>query len=1235
MNTGVTRSRSRDAAAVPTSPTTAPASGPPRGSDGLVGAMVDELRVLSLLGRGGMGTVYLAHDTTLDRDVALKLVGAHTGDDRRHRRFLSEARALAMIEHPNVVRIYRAAITSDGRPYLVQELIRGHTLDQLPTPVEPRRACVLAVGIARGLATAHASGILHRDIKPSNVMVNGDDVVKLVDFGISEMHARDPGREDARPPSGDAIVGTPRYLAPELWRGEVATASSDTYALGVVLYELLSGHPPYGHDLPRAVTEGPEPPLLDGRAMPLGLARLVARCIARDPAARPTIDELLRRLEDLARDLPALSEGSPYPGLSAYDAALRADFHGRDAEVDTVVERLHDHGLVTVTGDSGIGKSSLCRAGVLPAIVAGRADDVRRWRSVVITPGRRPLQALQRGLQLAALPVPGAGSAWAHALGIDDNHGVVVLIDQLEELMTVADPAEATAAGRVIAALAAAGDGVRVVTAVRGDFLTRVGALPELGPLLMRNIHLLRPLDEGALRAVVTGPARARGIAFASDAIVNELITPVLADPTTLPLLQFTLAALWERRDPGGLPAEAVRAVGGVSSAFGGHADRVLGALSADERTHARRIVLSVVDGPTRISRERDELVGDDAVSARALEALVAGRILVARDQPGDAPTYTLVHDALIDGWPRLRGWLDDRVGERAIRSRLRLATDDWLRAGRPAAHLWPRAAVAETARLHELTTSERAFLAASRRAARRSRMIALAMIAAVPLAAALAWIAVERTTRASRDTAVETHRRAAHREQAAGRAALDRAADARTAALALFAANGTTPLAEEQWTTVAGHVRDARTAFGRSAGSLEMALSLAPDDAGAHADLAAVISEQALIAEANHDPIALGELLQRLARHDRGDLLARWREPGTLHVDVAGALSIAVRSIDDREGRRVLGEVVATANSHELEATLGAGSYDVEIHGADGVVVNAPVLLARGEPLSVEFALPARDEVPPGFVFVPPGRFIAGTRFDDFFRRDFLAATPERVAITPGYLIARHEVTFGEWIEFLRDLPADQRELRRPQTAASRVLAMRLEGTDPYALVMQPSEDAYRAGPGEPLVYPNRDRRTSANWDRIPVSGVSFHDAEAYAAWIAGTGRVPRARLCTEPEWERAARGADGRAYPHGDRLDPDDANIDVTYGALSAQAFGPDEVGAHPASDSPFGVADLVGNVWEWVRGPDDVAMLRGGGWLHGASSALSANHDANPPTMRSTWAGIRICADPRREP
>jgi len=162
---------------------------------------------------------------------------------------------------------------------------------------------------------------------------------------------------------------------------------------------------------------------------------------------------------------------------------------------------------------------------------------------------------------------------------------------------------------------------------------------------------------------------------------------------------------------------------------------------------------------------------------------------------------------------------------------------------------------------------------------------------------------------------------------------------------------------------------------------------------------------------------------------------------------------------------------------------------------------------------------------------------------------------------------------------------------------------------------------------------YPERTRFVDQDWLRFPVSGVSWHDAQAYVAWLSRSGKLPGARLCEIYEWERAARGADARLYPHGYELGPEDANFDRAYGQKNL-AFGPDEVGSHPASDSPFGVSDLSGNVWEWVHlnAMPDSTFYSGGSYYQSFIDARSNNHYTNrDPSLRTPLVGLRVCADP----
>jgi formylglycine-generating enzyme required for sulfatase activity len=162
-------------------------------------------------------------------------------------------------------------------------------------------------------------------------------------------------------------------------------------------------------------------------------------------------------------------------------------------------------------------------------------------------------------------------------------------------------------------------------------------------------------------------------------------------------------------------------------------------------------------------------------------------------------------------------------------------------------------------------------------------------------------------------------------------------------------------------------------------------------------------------------------------------------------------------------------------------------------------------------------------------------------------------------------------------------------------------------------------------------LHYQGRSLRAAQDWRRFPVTGISGDDAMAYAAWLDAAGRVPGARLCTEIEWENAARGADGREYPHGDSVDRDDANFDGTYGA---DDMGPDEVGSHPSSRSPFGLDDMAGNAFEWTTSSlvPGQPLGRGGAYFYDQKTMRLPNRSISPPTLRDASLGMRLCA-PRR--
>lgn len=345
----------------------------------------DGFRVLRPLGKGGMGRVYLGRDMLLRRAVALKFIAAENPDWAARERFLLEARAIARLQHPNVVSIFRVGEVGN-MPYIAYEFVPGTSLDRLAKPASPDKALSIGIGIARGLAAAHRQGVLHRDIKPANVILGANREVKLLDFGIAKLieppERTSDGLATVPPPSADpfplsqrippsappisrasffapppgpalaaaaamlegptetappppnaggaldrienspltnpgALLGTPLYLAPELWSGAPATACSDVYSLGLVLFELCAGQLPHAGlgfaEMAKMVRTDGIPRVRDiCPSVPEGFAAVIDRCVHRLPAERfQSADEVRRALEALIRAKQAPSKGPP------------------------------------------------------------------------------------------------------------------------------------------------------------------------------------------------------------------------------------------------------------------------------------------------------------------------------------------------------------------------------------------------------------------------------------------------------------------------------------------------------------------------------------------------------------------------------------------------------------------------------------------------------------------------------------------------------------------------------------------------------------------------------------------------------------------------------------------------------------------------------------------------------------------------------------------------------------
>ncbi|MDX1503501.1 MAG: protein kinase, partial [Thermoanaerobaculia bacterium] len=277
------------------------------------GSQLGPYEIVGLIGRGGMGVVYRAHDARLARDVAIKVLPDELADDPgRLRRFEREARAASSMSHPNILTVHDVG-RHDGSPYLVTELLEGETLAErlsrgrLRTPL----ALEIATRIAEGLATAHSRGIVHRDLKPANVFLAADGGVKILDFGLAKLLPAAEGDSSKLSRTtlteSFALMGTPAYMAPEQVAGGGADFRADQFALGCILYEMLSGERPFAREnlaLTLAAIAEAEPPDLSERlpGLPPPVRWVVRRCLEKEPARR------YRDSGDLALDLTLLAD---------------------------------------------------------------------------------------------------------------------------------------------------------------------------------------------------------------------------------------------------------------------------------------------------------------------------------------------------------------------------------------------------------------------------------------------------------------------------------------------------------------------------------------------------------------------------------------------------------------------------------------------------------------------------------------------------------------------------------------------------------------------------------------------------------------------------------------------------------------------------------------------------------------------------------------------------------------
>lgn len=764
----------------------------PQGDDVFApGTMVYKYEIIKLLGRGGMGAVYVAHDTKLGRKVAIKFLNKKiSGKSKFRQRFMVEAQATAKLNHENVVTIYDVG-EFQGASYLVLEYLEGSPLTKIikgrkiPVP----QALHYIIPVARALGAAHAKGIIHRDLKPDNIYVMNDGGVKVLDFGLAKMiDTADEAPVDhaqvARELAADggqgltkagAIMGTYAYMSPEQWGVDKVDHQSDIFALGVILFEMLTMEHPVGTRAAQALADAAGSVDIPYRSVrevdptiPQEIADVVAKCLAKRKQYRyQNVEELIRDLEQAD---PSASVGrrltetdAPYPGLSSFQERDADKFFGRDAEIARFITKLKDNALLAVIGPSGAGKSSFIRAGVIPTI---KRQGRKPWDMIVIRPGRDPFAALassllrggssatnlqsakeEQALAAKLAKEPGQLGTLLRARARSTGHPVMLFVDQFEETFTLVNVDDAAL---FATALSGAGEDpeipVRVVLAMRSDFLDRVAEYPELMEKVTRDVTILQAPNSQGLHDAIVRPAQLVGYSFEDPAMVDEMVNSLRDEPAALPLLQFTASKLWENRDKARklLTRRVYDEMGGVGGALARHADSVLAGMTTQDQSAVKRLFQRLVtsDGTRAVITvsEIRAIMGQE-VASRILKTLVQARLLTVSNigEHGEDAQVEIVHESLISRWQTLKRWLEEDNENAAMLQQLREASKQWDLRGRPNGLLWSGDALDE-ARLWlkryqgGLTDLERLFLdsafrLAERSARRKKYLIATAII--------------------------------------------------------------------------------------------------------------------------------------------------------------------------------------------------------------------------------------------------------------------------------------------------------------------------------------------------------------------------------------------------------------------------------------------------------------------------------------------------------------------------
>jgi WD40 repeat protein/serine/threonine protein kinase len=721
------------------------------------------------LGQGGFGAVYRAYQSAVAREVAIKVIlPQYANQPEFIRRFEAEAQLVARLEHPHIVPLYDFWRDPAGA-YLVMRYIRGGNLRQKLANggLELNQALTLLEQISAALDTAHRQQVVHRDIKPDNLLLDEDGNAYLSDFGIAQILKPEASFKTV---GEETLTGSLGYISPEQARGEALTRRSDLYSLAVIAFELLAGKHPFHEYSPtlqmvKHLTEA-LPPIVQFRAdLPSSVDDVLQRATSKRP------DERYENASDFAQALRfALNNSTlegfsvpepsaqilpitnPYKGLRAFEEADADEFFGRETLVRRLIERLETptvmlrgakttspeiYRFLAVIGPSGSGKSSVVKAGLIPALRRGFLPGSSRWIITQMTPTARPMEQLEQELlAISARPVndlrarlnsgPEGLTQLLPDLLAEPTDEMLLVIDQFEELFTqtVAEPERLRFMDCLRQAVTSPESRLRLILTLRADFYDRPLRYVGFGQLLQQRTEVVLPLSPTEISQAILGPAERLGVTMEAG-LAMEIAVQVTDQPGALPLLQYALTELFDRREGLLLTRAAYQALGGVQGALTRRAEEVYQGLGPEEKEAARQLFqrLVTLGEGTQDTRRRVLQVELDLLAAQmgqVIEIYGKARLLsFDRDPLTRTPTVEVAHEALIREWQTLRNWLNENRESLRLQQHLTQAAQEWLSQNRDPGELYRGARLEQlkewsAANPRAMNALEREFMAAA-----------------------------------------------------------------------------------------------------------------------------------------------------------------------------------------------------------------------------------------------------------------------------------------------------------------------------------------------------------------------------------------------------------------------------------------------------------------------------------------------------------------------------------------